>query len=76
MSKLKSACLSAMATGVLVAGAIGLFVVVLFMILYYRYPGMLASIALICYSLMVLAIFKLIPVTVTLVVSPGCVISW
>ena len=59
----------------LIAGAIGLFVVVLFMVLYYRFPGILASIALICYSLLVLAIFKLVGVTVTLAGLAGFVLS-
>lgn len=50
----------------LLAGGIGLGLVLLFMMLYYRLPGFLASCALIIYALLVLAIFKLIPVTLTL----------
>lgn len=49
-----------------VAGQIGLLIVILFMVLYYRVPGILASVALIVYTLLSLAIFKLIPVTMTL----------
>ncbi|HRC62381.1 MAG: protein translocase subunit SecD [Dehalococcoidia bacterium] len=49
-----------------VAGEIGLLIVILFMVLYYRVPGILASVALIVYTLLSLAIFKLIPVTMTL----------
>ena len=48
------------------AGEIGLLIVLLFMVLYYRVPGVLASIALVVYTVVTLAIFKLIPVTLTL----------
>ena len=48
------------------AGEIGLLIVMLFMVLYYRVPGILASIALVVYTVVTLAIFKLIPVTLTL----------
>jgi preprotein translocase subunit SecD len=48
------------------AGEIGLLLVVLFMILYYRVPGVLAAIALGVYTVLTLAVFKLIPVTLTL----------
>ncbi|MFH1486864.1 MAG: protein translocase subunit SecD [Chloroflexota bacterium] len=50
----------------ILAGEIGLLMVMLFMVLYYRVPGVLASIALVVYALIVLAIFKLLPVTLTL----------
>lgn len=49
-----------------VAGQIGFLVVVLFMVLYYRMSGVLASGALIVYALLSLAAFKLIPITLTL----------
>ncbi len=49
-----------------VAGAVGLCLVFLFMTLYYRVPGFVASIALLIYAAMVLAIFKALPVTLTL----------
>ena len=48
------------------AGEIGFLLVVLFMLLYYRLPGLLASGALITYALLTMAVFKLIPVTLTL----------
>jgi preprotein translocase subunit SecD len=48
------------------AGQIGLVAVMLFMILYYRLPGVLASAALMVYSAMTLMIFKVVPVTLTL----------
>lgn len=48
------------------AGVIGVLVVLLFMIVYYRLPGVLADIALILFILINIAIFKLLPVTLTL----------
>jgi preprotein translocase subunit SecD len=41
------------------------------MLIYYRLPGAVASFALIYYTLVVLAIFRLIPVTLTLAGSPA-----
>jgi len=43
----------------------GIGAVVLFMLLWYRLPGLLAAIALLVYIVTVLALFKLIPVTLT-----------
>jgi preprotein translocase subunit SecD len=57
------------------AGIIGIILVMLFMIIYYRLPGFLASLALIFYGALVLAIFKLIPVTLTLAGLGGLVLS-
>ncbi|MBM2821029.1 MAG: Protein translocase subunit SecD [Candidatus Berkelbacteria bacterium] len=59
----------------LVAGLIGLLLVALFMIIYYRVPGILAIIALLIYTLIVLALFKLIPVTLTLAGIAGFILS-
>jgi preprotein translocase subunit SecD len=59
----------------LVAGVIGLTVVVLFMALYYRLPGLLADAALLVYAAISLALFKLIPVTLTLPGIAGFVLS-
>ena len=50
----------------LVAGLIGLGLILLFMILYYRMSGVIAAIALIIYATLLLGIFKLLPVTLTL----------
>ena len=50
----------------ILAGEIGLLLVMLFMVLYYRFPGVIAAIALLVYALISLALFKLIPVTLTL----------
>ena len=49
-----------------VAGFVGLGLVLIFMTLYYRLPGVLASISLLIYVGLVLALFKIIPVTLTL----------
>jgi len=49
-----------------IAGLVGLALVLSFMTLYYRVPGLVASIALIIYATMVLTIFKILPVTLTL----------
>jgi SecD/SecF fusion protein len=59
----------------LAAGAFGLLLVILFMLLYYRFPGLLASIALLFYAAIVLAVFKLIPVVLTLPGLAGFILS-
>lgn len=57
------------------AGVYGLLAVVLFMIIFYRLPGLLASIALVIYVAVVLSIFKLVPVTLTLAGIGGFILS-
>lgn len=57
------------------AGLLGLLGVLIFMILIYRLPGVLATIALIIYLLLNLALYKLIPVTLTLAGIAGLVLS-
>lgn len=57
------------------AGFVGLLAVVLFMILFYGKLGIIASIALIIYGLISLAIFKLIPVVLTLSGVAGFILS-
>jgi len=57
------------------AAIVGLIAVALFVIIYYRIPGLLAIIALAVYSIFVLAIFKIIPVTITLAGLAGFVLS-
>ncbi|TMD06213.1 MAG: protein translocase subunit SecD [Chloroflexi bacterium] len=59
----------------LLGGGLGLAIVVLFMILYYRLPGVVASLALMIYAGAVLAIFKLFGVTLTLAGLAGFVLS-
>ena len=57
------------------AGILGLLAVVIFMVLIYRFPGLLASLALVIYALLNLALFKLIPVTLTLAGIGGFLLS-
>jgi protein-export membrane protein SecD len=57
------------------AGLLGLLVVGLFMTLWYRLSGLFAAISLVIYVLMMLAIFKLIPVTLTAAGLAGLVLS-
>lgn len=57
------------------AGLIGFFTVALFMILYYRLPGIVAVMALAMYSAITFALFKIIPVTLTLPGIAGFVLS-
>lgn len=59
----------------LLAGLIGLAVVVLFMGLYYRLPGVLADLALVVYALITLMLYKTIPVTLTLPGLAGFILS-
>ncbi len=59
----------------LTAAIVGLGIVALFMIIYYRLPGFLSVLALGIYTLLVLALFKLIPVTLTLAGIAGFVLS-
>lgn len=59
----------------LFAGIIGITVVILYMALYYRLPGVVADLALIVYALLSLAIFKMIPVTLTLPGIAGFILS-
>jgi preprotein translocase subunit SecD len=57
------------------AGGIGLGIVILFMLLYYRVPGIVADLALITYALFSLALFKMIPVVLTLPGIAGFILS-
>jgi protein-export membrane protein SecD len=57
------------------AGIWGFLLVVLFLILWYRLPGVIASVALVIYILLSLAIFKLIPVTLTAAGIAGFILS-
>lgn len=59
----------------LLAGLIGIACVAFFMIVYYRLPGLVATVALAIYAAILLAIFKLIPITLTLPGIAGFVIS-
>ncbi len=59
----------------IVAGLVGLILVATMMVLYYRIPGLLSVVALIVYTALVLAIFKIIPVTLTLAGIAGFILS-
>jgi protein-export membrane protein SecD len=59
----------------LIAGGVGLILLLIFMISYYKIPGLVASIALIAYSIMLLGIFKMIPVTLTLSGAAAVILS-
>lgn len=59
----------------ILAGLLGLLMVLLFMMIFYRLPGILASLALIIYAIISLAIFIFIPVTMTLAGIAGFIIS-
>jgi preprotein translocase subunit SecD len=57
------------------AGLIGIASLALFMIIYYRTPGFVAIAALCIYAAILLAVFKLVPVTLTLPGIAGFIIS-
>lgn len=57
------------------AAILGLVLVLIFMTAYYRFNGLIASLALIIYSLISIAIFKLIPITLTLSGVAGFIMS-
>lgn len=59
----------------LLAGAIGILLVMVFMVVHYRLPGVIAAGALVYYTLVVYAVFRLIPVTLTLAGIAGFVLS-
>ena len=59
----------------LLAGLLGLLVVIVFMLAYYRVPGLLASLALVGYAAMVLALYKVLPVVLTLAGMAGFILS-
>lgn len=57
------------------AAIIGFIFVVLFMVVWYRLPGLMASLGLVAYSTIMLALFKFIPVTLTSAGIAGFIIS-
>jgi preprotein translocase subunit SecD len=59
----------------IVAGVTGLGAVALFMILFYRIPGLISVVALLIYTAMVFALFRVIPVTLTLAGIAGFILS-
>ena len=59
----------------LTAGIIGFILVLIFMISYYKIPGIIASLTLIIYLVFVIAIFKILPVTLTLSGAAALILS-
>jgi preprotein translocase subunit SecD len=59
----------------LVAGVIGLSIVMAFMALYYRLPGVVADLAILVYAVILFALFRTIPVTLTLAGIAGLMLS-
>ncbi len=59
----------------LLAGLIGFSIVVLFMLIYYRLPGFVAVLSIAIYAAITFALFKLIPVTLTLPSIAGFLLS-
>jgi len=59
----------------LMAGLYGLLAVAVFMVIFYRLPGLLASLALVIYVAIMLSLFKLIPVTMSLSGIGGFILS-
>jgi protein-export membrane protein SecD len=57
------------------AGIIGIAVVLLFMLIYYRLPGVSAALALIIFAVLNFAVYKLVPITMTLPAITGFLIS-
>ncbi len=59
----------------IIAGIVGLGLVLLFMLILYKVPGLLADFALLLYALFTFALFKLIPVTLTVPGIAGFILS-
>lgn len=59
----------------LIAGLVGFIIVTLFMTIYYRLPGAVAILAIMMYGTITLALFKFIPVTLTLPAIAGFLLS-
>lgn len=57
------------------AGIVGFILIVAFLLLWYRIPGLVASVSLVIYIILSLAIFKLIPVTFTAAGIAGFILS-
>jgi protein-export membrane protein SecD len=57
------------------AGVVGFIALCIFLILWYRLPGLIASLALVIYIILSLTIFRLIPVTLTAAGLAGFILS-
>jgi len=58
-----------------IAGVIGFFIIVIFMVILYGRLGIIASMALVVYTIMIFTVFRLIPVTLTLAGIAGVILS-
>jgi protein-export SecD/SecF family membrane protein len=61
--------------GTILAGLIGMILLIIFMVSYYQFAGVVASIALLIYSAIALTIYKMIPVTMSLAGIAGFILS-
>ena len=59
----------------LTAGVLGFFLTAVFMVIFYRLPGMVAVAALVFYAIILVAIFKLLGITLTLAGIAGFILS-
>jgi preprotein translocase subunit SecD len=59
----------------ILAAVIGIVLLLVFMLVYYRLPGLIACLSLGIYGVVLLAIFKLVPVTLTLPGVAGFILS-
>jgi len=59
----------------IMAAGIGIVLLLIFMLVYYRFPGLVACLSLGIYGVVLLAIFKLVPVTLTLPGVAGFILS-
>ncbi|BAZ45283.1 protein-export membrane protein SecD [Chondrocystis sp. NIES-4102] len=59
----------------IIAGLVGLVLVLVFMVVYYRLPGMIADVSLLIYALLTMAAYALIGVTLTLPGIAGFILS-
>ncbi len=59
----------------MIAGAVGMVIVILFMGMYYRLPGIVADISILFYAAVAFALFKWLPVTLTLPGIAGFLLS-
>ncbi len=59
----------------IVAGIVGMVAVALYMIVYYRLPGVLAVVALLIYTVISFALYRLLPITLTLAGIAGFILS-
>lgn len=61
--------------GGIMAGIVSFIIIGVFLIIWYRLPGFIATVALAVYALLMLAIFKLLPVTLTAAGIAGFIIT-